>query len=482
MSKTTKELVISIHMCILLTTGAYTMAAEEKSRPNIVLIMADDLGYECLGVHGGAFCRTLSNERIHKDIARGKAVEVGEASPYHTPVLDRLARTGARFEQCHAQPLCTPSRVQIMTGKYNSRNYRGFGLLDPGETTFAHLLKQAGYATCIVGKWQLNGKPKTTNEEMLNRPRHFGFDEWCLWQVTTDGRTKVDGRRVDGRYAHPVLSINGKLHDRMVDEYGPKVCTDYILDFIGRNKDKLFFVYYPMILTHCPFTITPDTSEWQDPATRMAESNYKGQPKYFPDMVTYMDKLIGRIVDKLDQEGLRDNTLVLFTGDNGTDMPIVSTLNGRLVAGGKRTTTDWGTRVPLIASWPGVIPPGQVRDDLVDFSDFLPTVCEAAGASIPEDLKIDGRSFLPQLKGERGHPREYIYAWYFPWGPKEGGEWARTQRYKLYQDGRFYNVANDVLEKAPLGDDALTPDTSHIRDMLREAINQNTRPGFHERE
>jgi len=463
-------------LAAVLVTGPNTLA----SRPNIVLIMADDLGYECLGVHGGAYAKTRNHERAHKMISEGETVEVLETTPYRTPVLDRLAGTGVRFDHCHSQPLCTPSRVQIMTGKYNSRNYRGFNLLDPDETTFAQLLKQAGYATCIAGKWQLNGGRKS-NEEMLTRPRHFGFDEWCLWQVTTDGRTKIDGRRVDGRYAHPVLSINGKLHDRMQDKYGPDVCTDYLLDFMARHKDAPFLVYYPMILTHCPFTITPDCPEWQDPATRKAESNYKGNPKYFPDMVTYMDKLVGRIVDKLDQLGLRDNTLVLFTGDNGTDKPIVSTLNGRLVAGGKRTSTDWGTRVPLIANWPGTVPPGQVRDDLVDFSDFLPTLCEVAGVKVPGDLKIDGRSFLPQLTGKPGQTREWIYGWHYPFGRKDGAEWARTQRYKLYRDGRFHDVSADVVERQPIGDDALTPEMQRIREMLREAINRNTRPGFHEK-
>jgi len=164
---------------------------------------------------------------------------------------------------------------------------------------------------------------------------------------------------------------------------------------------------------------------------------------------------------------------VLFTGDNGTDKPIVSRMNGRLIAGGKGTTTDWGTRVPLVANWPGTIPPGQVRDDLVDFSDFLPTLCEAAGARIPGGLKIDGRSFLPQLKGKPDHPREWIYAWYFPRGPKKGAEWARTRRCKLYRDGRFHDVANDVLEKTPLGDNALTPEMRRIRDMLRAAIKES---------
>ena len=127
------------------------------------------------------------------------------------------------------------------------------------------------------------------------------------------------------------------------------------------------------------------------------------------------------------------------------------------------------------------MPPGQVRDDLVDFSDFLPTLCEAGGVKVPDGLKIDGRSFLPQLKGKPGDPREWIYGWFYPFGRNRGDEWARTQRYKLYWDGRFYDVSEDVVEQHPIGDDALTPETERIRDMLREAISLNTRPGYHDK-
>lgn len=406
--------------------SAAASRGDSGKRPNIVLVMADDLGYECIGANGG--------------------------TSYKTPNLDRLAKNGIRFNHCYSQPLCTPSRVKLMTGKANVRNYKRFGYLDPQETTFAQLLKKAGYATCIAGKWQLNGSRKT-NEELLNRPKHFGFDDWCLWQVTTNGRIKIGGERVDGRYIHPMLSINGKLHDRMIGEYAPKVCTDHILDFIEENKDGPFLAYYPMILTHCPFTPTPDSEEWRNPSEMKASRKYKGNPKYFGDMVAYMDKLVGRIVDKLDELGLRENTLVIFTGDNGTDKPIKSLLDGREVAGRKGSMKNGGTHVPLIANWPGVIPSGQVCDDLVDFSDFLPTMCDVADIKIRQGITLDGWSFLPQLKGEEGNPRDAIYIWYSRSGRvKRAQEFARDQRYKLYSNGKFYDIKNDVLEREPLDD------------------------------
>ena len=189
---------------LLLAPLASLHAAEHK--PNIVLILIDDFGYECVTADGG--------------------------ESYRTPVMDRLAATGVRFEQCHAQPLCTPTRVQLMTGIGNKRNYTHFAHLDPSQKTFGNLLKDAGYATCITGKWQLSNG--------FNGPAHFGFDEYCLWQL----------KRRPGRYKNPGLEINGKLHDYTKNEYGPDIVSDYALDFITRKKDVPFFLYYPMMLTH----------------------------------------------------------------------------------------------------------------------------------------------------------------------------------------------------------------------------------------
>jgi len=396
-------------------------------KPNIILIMADDLGYECIGANGG--------------------------TSYKTPELDRLAAAGIRFEHCYSQPLCTPSRVQIMTGIYNVRNYVKFGKLDRKERTFAHLLKAGGYATCVVGKWQL-GKE-------ADSPQHFGFDESCLWQQT----------RRPGRYPNPGLEINGRQVDYHNGEYGPDVVSEYACRFIERNKDRPFLLYYPMILTHCPFEPTPDSSDW-NPKSKGSKT-YKGNPKYFGDMVRYMDKIVGKLVVKLKELGLRGNTLLLFTGDNGTDKPVVSVMDGREVAGGKGQMTDAGTRVPLIGNWPGVIPQGNVCRDLVDFSDFLPTLCECAGVRVPEKPKPDGRSFLAQLKGKKGNRRDWIYCWYSRDGDAEKAkDFARSRRYKLYRTGEFYDINNDVLEKKNLAAEVLDEKTRLIRAMLQKALDQ----------
>ena len=404
-----------------------------RNRPNIILIMADDLGYECIGANGG--------------------------TSYKTPVLDRLAAEGVRFEHAYAQPLCTPSRVKIMTGIYNVRNYVRFGLLDPKQTTFAHLLKKAGYATCVVGKWQLGGG--------FEGPNHFGFDEYCLWQLN----------RRPGRYPNCGLEVNGKQVDYTHGEYGPDVVSDYACGFIQRNKDKPFLLYYPMILTHCPFEPTPDSADW-DPKSKGSKA-YKGHAKYFGDMVAYMDKIVGKLAAKLDELNLRENTLILFTGDNGTDKPVVSKMGDRLVEGGKGSMSDAGTRVALIASWPGTAPKGKVCRDLVDFSDFLPTLCECAGVDVPDKPPIDGRSFLPQLQGRKGDPREWIYCWYSRGGGAANAkEFARNRRYKLYRTGKFFDIRGDVLEASPLDESGLDEGARKARAMLQGALDKyrNARP------
>ena len=415
--------VFSMTRVALLLGALQVLQIARAEPPNIILIMADDMGYECVAANGGA--------------------------PYQTPVLDELARTGVRFEHGYSQPLCTPSRVQIMTGIYNVRNYVEFGLLPPGEVTFANLLKDAGYATCIAGKWQLGRGPKA--------PRKFGFDESCLWQHTRGARDE-NGR--DSRYPNPCLEINGKPVDYTSGEDGPDVVSDYICDFMERKKDQPFLAYYPMILPHNPFPPTPAS---KDPKSKNSQQN-------FIDMVEYIDLIAGKLVSKLDELGIRENTLLLFTGDNGTNHAIQSELNGRIMKGGKGKMTDAGTRVPLIASWPAKMKEGAVLQDLVDFSDFLPTLCEAAGVQVPAELKIDGQSFLPQLVGEPGHPREWIYCWYSRGGGPRAEEWARNQRYKLYRTGAFFDVASDVLEEKPLK--SMTDEQVAVRAKLQAVLDR----------
>jgi arylsulfatase A len=286
-------------------------------KPNVILIMADDMGYECLSCYG--------------------------STSYHTPVLDRLASRGIRFNHCISQPLCTPSRVKLMTGLYNYRNYDYFGHLKNEAYTFGNLMKDAGYKTCIAGKWQLNGLAYKENIPYWNdskRPYHFGFDEYCLWQLT---RTRGEGER----FADPLIEQNGQVLETNIDDYGPEIFTNFLLDFMERNKDLPFFIYYPMVLVHEPFVPTPDSRDWNNPSMR-----YKNDTTYFKDMVAYTDKKVGEIMDKLEKLELNEHTIILFTGDNGTHPSIFSHTVKGVIQGGKGNTIDAGVHVPLIAYWP----------------------------------------------------------------------------------------------------------------------------------
>jgi arylsulfatase A len=191
-----------------------------------------------------------------------------------------------------------------------------------------------------------------------------------------------------------------------------------------------------------------------------------------------MDKMIGRLVRKLDELGIRENTLVMFVGDNGTDTPIVSLMDGKRVIGSKGQTIDAGTRVPFIANWPSTIPPGQASSDLVTFTDFFQTMCAVADLPSPPATQRDGQSFLPQLKGETGTPRPWIYCFYARNGGLTGKEFARNQRYKLYRSGDFFDVANDDREQAPLSLASLTSKQQEVYEQLTNALAQfqNARP------
>lgn len=425
----------------LASTNTVT-AQDDNAKPNIILIIADDMGYECLGTYGSA--------------------------EYNTPHLDKMAEEGVKFMHCYAQPLCTPSRVKIMTGMYNYRNYEKFDYLNPTERTFGNYLKSAGYSTCIAGKWQLNGiygEKKPAWDDMY-RPYQFGFDEYCLWQFHKAGRE-------GGKFSWPLIVENGKERRATIDEYGPDIYCNFILDFIDRKKGDPFFVYYPMGLVHAPFTPTPDSEEWDNFQLRRDD-----QPKHFPDMVEYADKIVGRIMDKLKKEGLLENTLVIFTGDNGTHKKIHTKMkDGKEIQGGKGLMTDAGTRVPLIAYWKGKVIPGSVVTDLVDFSDFVPTLCDAANVNIPDHHTIDGISFLPQVLGKTGTQKAYVYMYFDPkWQNFDPNCFLRNKTYKLYGDGRFYNVKKNPLEQANLLDKKMTKTEKEVYQKLSEELEKRPCP------
>jgi arylsulfatase A len=418
-------------------TGGVAFAGEAPAArrpPNLVIILADDLGAECLSSYGG--------------------------TSYRTPNLDALARSGVRFENACATPLCSPSRVQLMTGRYGFRTgwTRLIGrdtppFLDPKERTFGHVLQAAGYATALAGKWQL--------ANFRERPDHVkecGFDEYCAWTWTLDGKRP-------SRYWDPSIWQDGKLREGTAGRYGEDVFADFLIDFMRRNRSRPFLAYYPMALVHAPYDPTP-----AQPGAR--EGKRRASRENFPAMVEYMDSTVGRIVHAVDELGLLEDTLIIFTGDNGTPRDITSRMGPLDVPGGKGQVTHVGTHVPFIASWKGVTPPGRVVMDVIDLSDVLPTIAEVARAPLPRGVTIDGRSFAPELRGEPGSPREWVFS-------QLGDErFARDRRWILHGDGRLHDLEADPFEKKDLAASASAdPAAAAARGRLQAALDALRPPG-----
>jgi arylsulfatase A len=392
--------------------------------------MADDIGYDNYSIYG--------------------------STDFSTPNLDTLAESGTYFSRAYSTPVCTPSRVRIMTGRDGSRNYESFGVLPTTEITFAAMMKQAGYASAITGKWQLQTSSAGTAVE------DAGFDTWLMNNTLSASKS--------GRYWKPELEQDdGTLLPGMTaTDYCPDKCTDFVIDFITAHTNEPFFVYYPMLLVHDPFLTTPDSV---DPSENNENINYR-------DMVKYMDKMIGRIVQSLEDLGLREDTVIIYTGDNGTGRSIDYVFNGESRSGEKAYPTDGGTHVALIANCPGTITSGYVCDDLVDFTDILPTMADIAQTTLPNRV-LDGQSFWPQLQGETGTPKDVIYQYYVPKNSTVKTiygswiQWAQDEQYKLYNGKNifhFYDYINDRAEENPLTITNLTAEQQIVYDKLLSKI------------
>lgn len=376
-----KKLLLGLTLLAIATTGA--PAADKPTKPNILFILADDSGMDGYGCYGSD---------------RFKAM---------TPNIDALARTGIRFERCYSAPLCGPTRCQIMTGRYgfrtgsvNNQAARNPSIKD--EPSLAKALKQAGYATALAGKWR----------QMGESPGNWGFDVF------------VTDNTAGGWYWKSNYIKNGQPVQTNQEVYCPDVCRDFALDFMRKNKDKPFYLYYPTHLVHGPILRTPDT-----------KAGSPGAEQLYGDNVAYLDKQVGQLVAELDKLGLRERTLIVFSADNGTARRS-GTIGGREINGHKGTMWEGGARVPLLANWRGVTREGTVLQELVDFSDLFPTFAEVAGAKMPEGVKFDGRSFAPQLRGEKGDPRVSIFV-------QLGLKWyARNEGWKLNESGELFDMSD----------------------------------------
>lgn len=387
-------------------------SASKTDKPNIIFILADDLGLGDVGYTGGS---------------------------YKTPRLDAMAKSGTIFSHCYSTPLCGPSRCEIMTGRYPFRtgmisNDSADALLPKTEIMMPKVLKPAGYVTAQVGKWS----------QLPLQPSDWGFDEYL--------RFPSGGQYWNITCKH--YNVNGKTVDLKDGEYLPDIMHEFLVDFITRHKDEPFYAYYPMSHIHFQYFKTPDSA----PDTK----------DLYTDNIKYMDKLVGKLLDKLDELKLREKTIVVFVGDNGTAPPYgkTSLVNGKPLFGQKGGLVEGGSRVPMVVSWPGTTPAGKSVDDLVDFTDYFPTFAELAGAKLPEGVTIDGHSFVDRIKGKNAKPREWTYV------ELNGAWYARDKRYKLRRNGDLFDLTNAPFEEIRVPADTTDPDAIASRKSLQAVLDK----------
>ena len=358
-------------LTIIYTLGVLlTLPLSAAEKPNFVIIFTDDQGYGDLSCYGG--------------------------DHVSTPRIDQMAAEGARLTSFYvAAPVCTPSRAALMTGCYPKRidMARGstFGVLlagdskglNPEEFTIAEVLKSAGYKTGMFGKWHLGDQP-----EFL--PTRQGFDEYFGIPFSHD----IHPFHPQEKWGFPPLAL---LDQEKVIEMDPdadyltKRFTERAVEFIKKNSDEPFFIYLPHPIPHKPLHVSPPFMEGVDPAIIEAldqegdRIDYKTRDKLFRQAINEIDWSVGRILDTLKEEGVDDNTLVIFFSDNGPAIGNAGPLKGR-----KGSTFEGGMREPTVIRWPGKIPAGQDNDQLMTAMDLLPTFAKLAGAEVPSDRTIDG--------------------------------------------------------------------------------------------
>ena len=403
------------------TLGAGLLGAQPAGRPpNILFILADDLGYGDLGCYG--------QQRIA------------------TPNIDRLATEGVRFTQAYAGcTVCTPSRCSLMTGLHTGHTrIRGNTRvpLAASDVTVAKLLKTAGYRTAIYGKWGLG------NAGTAGVPNHQGFDEWFGY---------LDQQHAHSYYPELLFEnenefiIGKNLGVR--SEYSHDLFTARALKFLDRQKSNPFFLYLAYTIPHANDELGKDTGNGMEVPSDApySDRDWPQVEKNFAAMITRLDRDIGRIMSQLKTSGIDDHTLVFFTSDNGAHRegghdPTFFQSSGPL-RGIKRDLYEGGIRVPMLARWPGKIQAGRISDQVWAFWDFLPTAAELARVS--PSAGLDGISMLPALLGKTQRNHEYLY-----WEFHERGftQAARMGDWKAVRFGRrapleLYNLKDDLGEK-----------------------------------
>ena len=397
-----------------------------KNQPNILFILLDDLGKEWVSGY--------------------------DADDIDTPNIDSLLKGGMKFTNVWSMPQCTPSRVTLMTGQYPFRHGwinhydvprwgHGVNFDSNKNPSLARILKKAGYNTCIAGKWQINDF-RLQPDSMIEH----GFDDYCMWTGGEGGNLKKSEKRYWDPYIH--TKEGSKTYP---GEFGEDIFSDFIIDFMEKNKQNPMFIYYPMCLPHGPLTTTP------------LEPHIKDKIDKHKAMVGYTDIILKKLVTALERLNIRNNTIIFWTTDNGTAGNITGQINGEKIKGGKTYLTQNGVNEPFIVNWPGTISPGTNTNALIDFSDILPTFADLGGAELPKKYKYDGKSFKDLLIGKKNHSgRNWILTMgSHPAKITDGrvnnvhvyrDRALREKRYKVFVDtlkeiSHIYDLENDKYER-----------------------------------
>ena len=435
-------------ICLILVS-----CSPAEQPPNLLFIMVDDLGPEWISAYG--------------------------SDVIETPNIDRLAEEGMLFNKAYSMPQCTPTRVTLLTGQYPYHHgwtnhwdvpRWGAGAHFDADLnfSFARLFRDAGYATAAAGKWQINDF-RIQPEAMVDH----GFDAYAMW-TGYEGQAPAFGEVENPsaeRFQDPY--IHTKEGSRTYhDEFGPDIFAQFLIDFMQEHHDQPMLLYFPMVLTHPPLVPTPHEPEAEGMIGRHSA------------MVRYMDFLVGRLTNTLDELRIRDNTYIFFTTDNGTSRGINGIMKGREVKGGKGSLGENGMRAPFIVSAPGKVPQGTTTDALMDFSDLFPTFTELAGISVPDSVYLQGHSFAEVLTNpSSAGQRDWILSMGF--GPARLTEAGvvpvktftdraiRDTRYKLWvEDGEttaLYDLETDPGETTNL---IASTEPSHVeaREKLQALI------------
>ncbi|MCP4786813.1 MAG: sulfatase-like hydrolase/transferase [Fuerstiella sp.] len=407
-----------------------TAANAHAEKPNIVLILADDVSadmFSCYGQEGSA----------------------------KTPNVDRIADEGIQFRTCFAPAICGPSRALLMTGVYGNRTgafrndmwaFDSRGTLFTAQHSWGKLLRDGGYKTAVAGKWHCSAKEPWESE--------VGFDEYCMYEgpdkikshfgidVIASGQRR-NIKLPDVRYWYSSMIQNGKYVEVAENDFGPDQRCEFLMEFMERKAkaSEPFVAYWPTVIPHGPYSTTPDAGavmdiELQKPDTsgmskeekKEALAEYtRRQNERFVNLIQYMDKLIGRLIVKAEELGIYENTYFIFCADNGTAVTA------------KDRGVERGVHVPYVVRGPGVKRRG-VTDELTDFADIAPTLLDMAGVAHPADVLFDGKSQLPFLTGQTNTHRQWIYAYTGPVQVLRTRDYLLEARSPFYgkPDGRFY--------------------------------------------